>query len=148
MTCAGGLDQVPRLRCEVSAESILDYGQYVILSTGNFLCSAPSLNSTMDFSRKPIEDGVVDSPPERAIGEFSVMEVTRTMSATDVCPPALPLSPILRLMRRKVYGDANYTNAAPGDSHAILSQSALLSGNGGCCTVTSTLQSLKRKRDI
>ena len=35
----------------------------MILSTGNFLCSAPTVNSTMDFSIKPIEEGVVDSPP-------------------------------------------------------------------------------------
>ena len=51
------------LPCQASADSILDYGQYVILSTGNFLCSAPTVNSTMDFSVKPIEKGVVDSPP-------------------------------------------------------------------------------------
>ena len=35
----------------------------MILSTGNFLCSAPTVNSTMDFFVKHIEDGVVDSPP-------------------------------------------------------------------------------------
>ena len=35
----------------------------MILSTGNFLYSAPTVNSTMDFSVKPIEEGVVDSPP-------------------------------------------------------------------------------------
>ena len=34
----------------------------MILSTGNFLCSAPTVNSTMDFFVKHIEDGVVDSP--------------------------------------------------------------------------------------
>ena len=51
------------LPCQASADSILDYGQYVILSTGNFLYSAPTVNSTMDFSVKPIEEGVVDSPP-------------------------------------------------------------------------------------
>ena len=51
------------LPCEASANSILDYGQYVILSTGNFLCSAPTVNSTMDFSVKPVDEGVVDSPP-------------------------------------------------------------------------------------
>ena len=51
------------LPCQASADSILDYGQYVILNTGNFLCSAPMVNSTMDFSVKPIEEGVVDSPP-------------------------------------------------------------------------------------
>ena len=51
------------LPCQASTDSILDYGQYVILSMGNFLCSAPMVNSTMDFSVKPIKEGVVDSPP-------------------------------------------------------------------------------------
>ena len=51
------------LPCQASADSILDYGQYMILSTGNFLCSLPTVNSIMDFSVKPIEEGVVDSPP-------------------------------------------------------------------------------------
>ena len=51
------------LLCQASADSILNYGQYVILSTGNFLCSTPTVNSTMDFSVKPIKEGVVDSPP-------------------------------------------------------------------------------------
>jgi hypothetical protein len=51
------------LACEASADSIWDYGQYLILSTGNFLGSAATANSTMDFSPKPVEDGVVDSPP-------------------------------------------------------------------------------------
>ena len=55
------------LPCQASADSILDYGQYVILSTGNFLCSAPMVNSTMDFSVKPIEEGVVDSPPNNKL---------------------------------------------------------------------------------
>ena len=55
------------LPCQASTDSILDYGQYVILSTRNFLCSAPTVNSTMDFSIKPIEEGVVDSPPNNKL---------------------------------------------------------------------------------
>ena len=54
-----------QLKCHASVDSILDYGQYVILSTGNFLCSAPIGNLTMDFSTLPVNDGVVDSPPEQ-----------------------------------------------------------------------------------
>ena len=54
-----------QLKCHASTDSILDYGQYVILSTGNFLCSAPTGNSTMDFSTLPVNDVVVDSPPQR-----------------------------------------------------------------------------------
>lgn len=45
----------------------MDYGQNFLLSTGNFLCSAPCVNSTMDFSKKPIEDGVVDSSLEKKV---------------------------------------------------------------------------------
>ena len=55
------------LPCQASADSILDYGQYVILSTENFLCLAPTVNSTMDFSVKPMEEGVVDSPPNNKL---------------------------------------------------------------------------------
>ena len=51
------------LPCQASADSILDHRQYVILSTRNFLYSAPTVNSTMDFFVKPIEEEVVDSPP-------------------------------------------------------------------------------------
>ena len=58
----GSTAPIVALPCQASADSILDYGQYVILSTGNFLCSAPMINSTMDLSVKPIEEGV-DSPP-------------------------------------------------------------------------------------
>ena len=55
------------LSCQASADSILDYGQYVKLSTGNFLCSTPMVNSTMDFSVNPIEEGVVDSLPNNKL---------------------------------------------------------------------------------
>ena len=60
---SGSIAPTLALLCQASVDSILDYGQYVILSTGNFLFSAPTVNSTMDFSVKPIEEGVVDSPP-------------------------------------------------------------------------------------
>lgn len=54
------------LPCVASDDSFLEYGQNTILSTGNFLCSAITTNSKMDFSTKPVEDGVVDSPPNKA----------------------------------------------------------------------------------
>jgi hypothetical protein len=31
---------------------------------GHMLCSAKTTQSTMDFSSKPVDDGVVDSPPD------------------------------------------------------------------------------------
>jgi hypothetical protein len=133
----------------------MDYGQHVLLSTGNFLCSAPSLNSTMDFARKPMVDGVVDSPADRTIEKFPVLQATSTVSATDICASPSTLSTIVRLMQRKVYGDANYSNAAPGvpatlakDSHAVLSHSTSFTLDGGWCNAPSTAQLLKRKRDV
>ena len=47
----------------MSDNSIMDYGQFLISSKGNFLYSRAFAHSTMDFSTKPIEDGVVNSPP-------------------------------------------------------------------------------------
>ena len=51
------------LPCAAFVDFILDYGQFLILSIRNFLFSAATENSTMDFSTKPIDDSVVDSPP-------------------------------------------------------------------------------------
>ena len=45
----------------------MDYGQNILLSTGNFLCFAPLVYSTMDFSKKALEDGVVDNPVEKKV---------------------------------------------------------------------------------
>ena len=131
----------------------MDYGQHVLLSTGNFLCSAPSLNSTMDFSKKRMEDEVVDSVLERKSEQFPVLD--SKVSATDVQASTSSLSTIVRLMQRKVYGDANYSNAAPEvpatlgkDSHAVLSLLPLCTLHGGRCSAPSTAQSMKRKRDV
>ena len=133
----------------------MDYGQYVLLSMGNFLCSAPSLNSTMDFSKKRMEDEVVDSVLERKSKQFPVLDSPSKVSATDVQASASLLSTIVRLMQRKVYGDANYSNAAPEvpatlgkDSHAVLSLLPSCTLHGGCCSAPSTAQSMKRKCDV
>ena len=52
-------------RCAASADSIMDYGKYAILQSGlgHIMYSVATAHSTMDFSMKPIDDGVVDSPP-------------------------------------------------------------------------------------
>ena len=63
----GGSNQVRGLQCKASAESIIDYGQNIVLNMENFLCSAPSVNSTIDFSKKQVEDGVVDSSIEKKV---------------------------------------------------------------------------------
>ena len=102
-----GLNQIGGLQCEASAESIMDYGQNIVLSMGNFLCSAPSMNSTMDFSKKRVEDGVVDSPIEKK-GKVAVGNSTSSLHAKERKVATMLVSDVVRLMRRKVYEDANY----------------------------------------
>ena len=88
---------------------MMEYWQNTLLSTGNFLCSAPSMNSTMDFSMKPLEDGVVDSPLKKNV-KVSIIYLASSLLATEVHVPnaTMSLSDIVRLMQRKVYKDANY----------------------------------------
>ena len=103
----GGSNQVGGLQCEASAESIIDYGQNIVLSTGNFLCSTPSVNSTMDFSKKRVEDRVVDSPIEKK-GKVAVGNPASSPHAEEWKAATMSVSDVVRLMRRKVYEDANY----------------------------------------
>ena len=51
--------------CTVSVDSVMDIEAYAISqhSKGNLLYSAPTAQSTMDYSSMTVEDGVVDSPP-------------------------------------------------------------------------------------
>ena len=93
--------------CQASADSILDYGQYVILSTGNFLCSAPTVNSTMDFSRKPIDEGVVDSPPDKK-KRLSVSCSPSPLRSKDLRTSSMSPTASNKGTQRKLYGDANY----------------------------------------
>ena len=96
-----------QLKCHASVDSILDYEQYVILSTGNFLCSAPIRNSTMDFSTLPVNDGIVDSPPEQ-----------KRCSQVPCSPSPLRSKGVQKLsmvptdsneaMQKKLYKDANF----------------------------------------
>ena len=103
----GGLNQVDGWQCKASAESIMDYGQNIVLSTGNFLGSAPSVNSTMDFSKKRKEDGVVDSPIEKKV-KVTVGNLVSSLHANEQKAATMSVSDVVRLMRRKIYEDANY----------------------------------------
>ena len=87
------------LPCAASTDSILDYGQFLILSIGNFLCSAATANSTMDFSTKPIDDSVVDSPPSGS------QRLPISCSLSPLQPPRRPTSPLNsdRGPQRKLY---------------------------------------------
>ena len=48
-----------------SVDSFSDYGQFAISQSGlgHIMFSAATARSTMDFSMLPVDDGVVDSPP-------------------------------------------------------------------------------------
>ena len=65
------MDIVPKNGCGIlsaaSADSYSDYGQFAISQSGlgHIMYSAMTTRSTIDFSAKPIEDGVVNSPPNR-----------------------------------------------------------------------------------
>lgn len=52
-------------KCTASADSFSDYGQFAISQSGlgHIMFSAATAQSTMDFSMTPVDDGVVDSPP-------------------------------------------------------------------------------------
>ena len=102
----GGSHHVRRLQCQASAESIMDYGQNILLSTGNFLCFAPLVNSTMDFSEKLIKDGIVDSPIEKKVHVKVVY--SSSSHAKQRKAASMSVSDVVRLMQRKVYEDANY----------------------------------------
>ena len=101
-----------QLKCHAFADSILDYGQYVILSTGNFLCSAPTGNSTMDFSTLPVNDGVVDSPLEQK----RCSQVP--CSPSPLCSKGVQNSSMVptnlnKATQRKLYEDANFPTVEP-----------------------------------
>ena len=85
----------------------MDYGQNIVLSMGNFLCSGPSVNSKMDFSKKQIEDGVVDSPIEKKV-KVAVGNSASSLHAKERKATTMSVSDVVRLMQRKVYEDANY----------------------------------------
>ena len=150
----GGSNQIGGLQCEVSAKSIMDYGHNIVLSTGNFLASAPLVNSTMDFSKKRVKDEVVDSPIERK-EKVAVGNSASSLHAKERKAATMSVSDVVRLMRRKVYEDANYGTIGmevPATSlnerqdvggHAALST---LSG-GRCYNVLYTVLVWKRKRD-
>ena len=95
------------LPCQASEDSILNYGQYEILSTRNFLCSAPTLNSTMDFSGKHVEDGVVDSPLEKK-PRLPVSCSPSPLISRETCRLSTSPTASDKGMQRKLYGDANY----------------------------------------
>ena len=55
--------------CTASVDSVMEYGASAFPqhSKGNLLYSAATAQSTMDYSPKAVEDGVVDSPPSQEV---------------------------------------------------------------------------------
>ena len=96
-----------QLKCHTSANSILHYGQYVILSIGNFLCFAQTGNSTMDFSTLPLNDEVVDSPPERK-RRSRVSCSPSPLHSRGVQNLLMVPTDSIKVMQRKLYKDANF----------------------------------------
>ena len=92
------------LPCQASADSILDYGQYVILSTRNFLYFAPTVNSTMDFSIKPIEEGVVDSPPNSKL-RLPISCSPSPLRSMHLHPTSMSPDSSDKGTQRKLYGE-------------------------------------------
>ena len=131
----------------------MDYEQNILLSTGNFLCSAPSVNSTMDFSKKPVEDGVVDSPIEKKV-QVAVVYSPSSLHAKERKAATMSIFDVVRLMQRKVYEDAHYGTLVTevpatclNDNHDVLCHTALSTPLGRQQNVLSIAQVLKRKRE-
>ena len=149
----GGSNQVGGQQCEASAKSIMDYGQNIVLSTGNFLCSAPLVNSTMDFSKKGVEDGVVDSPIEKKV-KVVVRNSTSSLHAKERKAATMSVFDVVRLMQRKVYEDANYGTigievpaTSLNDRQDLGGHTTLSTLSGRQCNVLSTVPVWKRKRN-
>ena len=148
-----GSNQVRGLQCEASTESIMDYGQNIVLSTGNFLCSAPSVNSTMDFSKKRVEDGVVDSPIEKKV-KVAVGNSTSSLYTKERKGATMSISDVVRLIRRKVYEDANYGTiimelpaTCLNDRQDVGGHATSSTLSGRRCNVLSTVPVWRRKRE-
>ena len=149
----GGSNQVHGLQCKASAESIMDYRLNIVLSTGNFLCSAPSVNSPMDFSKKRVEDGVVDSPIEKQV-KVAIVNSPSSLHAKERKAATMSISDVVRLIWRKVYEDANYGTIGTevlatglNDRQDVGDHVASSTSSGRQCNVLSIVPVWKRKRN-
>ena len=65
------------------------------------------MNLTVDFSKKRVEDGVVDSPIEKKV-KVVVVYSPSSLHAKEHKAETLSVFDVVRLIGRKVYEDANY----------------------------------------
>ena len=112
------------------------------------------MNSTMDFSKKLVEDGVVNKPLEKKV-QFAVFYSPSSLHATELKAPIMSLSDVVRLMQRKAYKDANYGTSfvmevpatCLNDSHDIRGYAASSTLLEQRQNVLSATQVLKRKHE-
>ena len=111
------------------------------------------MNSTMDFSKKRVEDGVVDSPIEKK-GKVTVGNSTSSLYVKERKVATMSVSDVVRLMRRKVYEDANYGTIRTevlamslNERQDVGDHGASSTSSGGRCNVLSTVPAWKRKRE-
>ena len=105
------------------------------------------------FSKKQVEDGVVDSPIEKKV-QVAVVFSPSSLHAKESKVATMSLSDVIRLMQRKVYEDANYGTLVPevpstclNDRHDVGGHATSSTSSGRQKNVLSIVQVLKRKRD-
>ena len=75
----------------------MDYGQNVVLNTGNFLYSVPTINLTMDFSKKLVDDGIVDNVLDEKV-RFSFLCFPCFLESKEVWPSTMSTFGLERLI--------------------------------------------------
>ena len=138
-----------QLKCHASTDSILDYGQYVIFSTGNFLCSAPTGNSTMDFSTLPVKDGVVDSPPEQKRCS-QVPYSPSPLRFRGVQNSSMVPTDLNKGTQRKLYEDANFLTVEvkfqmPNELHGGIGEWPVITRPHPYCPSSTEVGRLEKK---
>ena len=109
------------------------------------------MNSTMDFSKKRVEDGVVDSPIEKK-RKVAVENSASSLHAKERKAATMSISNVVRLMWRKVYEDANYGTirmevpaTSLNERQDVWSHAASSTSSGGRCNILSIVPASKRK---
>ena len=105
----------------------------------------------MDFSKKRVEDGVVDSPVEKKV-QVAFISSPSSLHAKEHKAATMSISDVVRLMQRNVYEDANYGTLVTevlgtclNDRHDVGGHATSSTSLGQWKNVLSTMQVLKRK---
>ena len=138
-----------QLKCHASDDSILDYGQYVRLSTRNFLCSAPTGNSTMDFSTLPVNDGVLDSLPEHK-RRSQVPCSPSPLRSRGVQNSSMVPTDSNKATQRKLYNDASFPivevkSQLPNELHGGIGERPVITRPRPRCPLSTEAGKLEKK---